>query len=83
MDSAFKKLIYWSGHTHSLLGLAVHQLLMLITSFILGNCIKQTMKKEARECLQSSYLINSGYRLHVVVSLFFNCVIIQMPSIFI
>ena len=26
MDSAFKKLIYWSGHTHSLLGLAVHQL---------------------------------------------------------
>ena len=25
MDSAFKKLIYWSGHTHSLLGLAVHQ----------------------------------------------------------
>ena len=27
MDSAFKKLIYWSGHTHSLLGLAVHQLL--------------------------------------------------------
>ena len=26
MDSAFKKLIYWNGHTHSLLGLAVHQL---------------------------------------------------------
>ena len=26
MDSAFKKLIYWSGHTHGLLGLAVHQL---------------------------------------------------------
>ena len=29
MDSAFKKLIYWSGHTHSLLGLAVHQLKFL------------------------------------------------------
>ena len=29
MDSAFKKLIYWSGHTHSLLGLAVHQLYQL------------------------------------------------------
>ena len=30
MDSAFKKLIYWSGHTHSLLGLAVHQLSVAI-----------------------------------------------------
>ena len=39
MDSAFKKLIYWSGHTHSLLGLAVHQLYLqdIVNQICLGD----------------------------------------------
>ena len=32
MDSAFKNLIYWSGHTHSLVGLAILQLHTLVST---------------------------------------------------
>ena len=47
MDSAFKKLIYWSGHTHSLLGLAVHQ----------HTIFWQTLSHKSLNCLWDSKLI--------------------------